>query len=113
MKHAKLKFRKRFCVSVRNLRSQAATMTLPPGKSEGGKDNHHGGADQWLYVISGRGTAIVNEKRIALTPRSILLIERGENHEIRNTGKTELLTLSVYVPPAYKQNGDPLPAGSP
>jgi len=88
-------------------------MTLPPGKSEGGEDNHHGGADQWLYVISGRGIAIVDGKRIVLSPQTILLIERGENHEIRNTGKGELRTLSVYVPPAYKQTGDPLPAGSP
>jgi mannose-6-phosphate isomerase-like protein (cupin superfamily) len=29
----------------------------------------------------------------------LLLVERGETHEIRNTGSVPLQTLSVYVPP--------------
>jgi mannose-6-phosphate isomerase-like protein (cupin superfamily) len=39
------------------------------------------------------------------------LIERGVKHEIRNTGRTPLKTLNVYVPPAYKKSGDELPRG--
>jgi hypothetical protein len=43
----------------------------------------------------------------------LLLIERGDMHEIRNTGRGPLRTLNVYVPPAYTEQGEELPAGSP
>jgi mannose-6-phosphate isomerase-like protein (cupin superfamily) len=46
-------------------------------------------------------------KRYLLRTGTLVLIERGETHEIRNTGKRKLRTLSVYVPPAYRKNGDP------
>jgi hypothetical protein len=44
---------------------------------------------------------------------TLLLIERGDTHEIRNTGTTPLKTLNFYVPPAYNSEGDELPAGKP
>lgn len=94
-----------------NARSQGATMTLPPGDSEGGPDNRHRGADQWLFVQSGSGLAIVNGTRVRLGPGSLVLIERGDRHEIRNTGGTPLKTLNIYVPPAYTDDGDELPRG--
>ena len=86
-------------------------MTLGPGDSEGGPDNRHRGADQWLFVLSGTGLAIVNGRRVKLKTGSLVLIERGDRHEIRNTGRTPLKTLNVYVPPAYSKAGDELPAG--
>jgi mannose-6-phosphate isomerase-like protein (cupin superfamily) len=42
---------------------------------------------------------------------TLLLIERGERHEIRNTGRAPLRTLNVYVPPAYRKDGNELPRG--
>jgi mannose-6-phosphate isomerase-like protein (cupin superfamily) len=111
MKRATLRFGEGFHVVVGNRRSQAATMTLPPGDCEGGADNRHRGADQWLFVQAGAGVAIVNGRRITLTRGSLLLIERGDRHEIRNTGRTPLKTLNVYVPPAYTKSGDELPRG--
>ena len=44
---------------------------------------------------------------------SLILIERGDTHEIRATGESTLRTLNVYVPPAYKNDGTPLSAGKP
>jgi hypothetical protein len=41
----------------------------------------------------------------------MLLIEAGDTHEIRNTGRSLLKTPSVYVPPAYTKSGDELPRG--
>ena len=111
MQHQKLRFGKGFHVAIGNRRSQGAQMTLPPGASEGGDDNRHRGADQWLFVVSGRGSATVAGNRVLLVPGTLLLIERGETHEIRNTGRTPLKTVSIYVPPAYTSNGDELPAG--
>jgi mannose-6-phosphate isomerase-like protein (cupin superfamily) len=113
MKQAHLRFGKGFHVVVGNARSQAAQMVMTPGETEGGPDNRHGGADQWLFVISGSGVAIVNRKRLPLRAGSLVLIERGDTHEIRNIGRTKLKTLNIYVPPAYTADGDELAAGKP
>jgi mannose-6-phosphate isomerase-like protein (cupin superfamily) len=42
---------------------------------------------------------------------TLLLISRGDKHEIRSTGTEPLRTLNVYVPPAYTDGGEELPAG--
>jgi mannose-6-phosphate isomerase-like protein (cupin superfamily) len=111
MQKTSVRFGKGFKVAIGNRRSQSATMTLNPGKNEGGPDNRHRGADQWLFVEAGTGVAVVNGGRVRLRPGSLILIERGDKHEIRNTGRTPLKTLNIYVPPAYTQDGDELPAG--
>jgi mannose-6-phosphate isomerase-like protein (cupin superfamily) len=66
MPQKQLAFGKGFRVSLRNARAQAATMVLAPGDAEGGPDNRHRGADQWLYVLSGKGRATVNGRRHSL-----------------------------------------------
>jgi mannose-6-phosphate isomerase-like protein (cupin superfamily) len=106
-----LRFGQGFRVSIGNRRSQAATMTLAPGDCEGGPDNRHRGADQWMFVESGTGLAVVNRRRHALRAGSLVLIERGDVHEIRNTGRRPLRTVNIYVPPAYTAAGDELPRG--
>jgi mannose-6-phosphate isomerase-like protein (cupin superfamily) len=111
MKRKTLRFGKGFRVSIGNRRAQAAEMVIEPGDSEGGPDNRHRGADQWLFVLAGRGAATVNGRRVALREGTLLLIEKGDTHEIRNTGRTALETLSIYVPPAYTKSGDELPRG--
>jgi mannose-6-phosphate isomerase-like protein (cupin superfamily) len=111
MKRKHLRFGKGFRVALGNARSQAAEMVIEPGGSEGGGSNRHRGADQWLFVVAGRGTARVNRKRYALRAGSLLLIEQGDEHTIVNDGKTLLRTLNFYVPPAYAKNGDELPRG--
>jgi mannose-6-phosphate isomerase-like protein (cupin superfamily) len=113
MKRRTLRFGKGFNVVFGNARSQAAQMVLEPGKAEGSSRNRHAGADQWLFVVSGSGMAKVNDRRYALRPSTLLLIEHGDRHEIRNTGRQLLKTLNVYVPPAYTAKGDELPAGRP
>ena len=113
MQHKKLKFGEGFRVAFCNAHAQAAEMVIPPGDSEGGAKNRHRGADQWLFVLSGPGVALIEGGRYALGKGVLVLIERGEQHEIRNTGTTPLRTLNVYVPPAYGADGDPLPRGKP
>jgi mannose-6-phosphate isomerase-like protein (cupin superfamily) len=112
MKQKKLRFGEGFRVLRGNKASQAAEMVLAPGDAEGGADNRHRGADQWLFVLSGSGEAIVNGRRHKLGAGSLVFIERREKHQVKNTGRTLLRTLNFYVPPAYKKNGDPLPRGA-
>ena len=111
MKHKRLRFGEGFRVHFGNRRGQAAEMVIPPGDAEGDPKNKHRGADQWLFVLSGQASALVNGRRYKLGPGSLMLIEHGDRHEIRNTGRTLLKTLNLYTPPAYKKNGDPLPRG--
>lgn len=111
MKRKNLRLESGFRVVLGNHDSQAAEMVLPPGDAEGSPQNRHHGADQWLYVLSGTGVAKVNSKRYSLKEGSLMLIERGDEHEIRNTGRDMLRTLNIYVPPAYSGDGEELPRG--
>lgn len=102
--------RAEFAVLARTRSSQAATMTLAPGKESSEQSaNEHAWAEQWLYVVSGAGTARVGRRTVRLRAGSLLLIERREPHVIR-AGRARLVTFNVYVPPAYTEDGDPLPA---
>jgi mannose-6-phosphate isomerase-like protein (cupin superfamily) len=111
MKSDQLSFRPGFRLSVGNVRSQAAVMVLSVGGKEGGPDNFHRGADQWLFVVEGTGAAIINGRKASLKPGTIVLIEAGDRHEIRNTGRSLLKTVSVYAPPAYRNEETELAAG--
>jgi mannose-6-phosphate isomerase-like protein (cupin superfamily) len=111
MKRKKLRLNEGFRMALANQRAQAAEMVLAPGDSEGGPTNRHRGSDQWLYVLSGTGSATINKQRYPLRRDTLILIERGDTHEIRNTGRSPLRTINVYVPPAYRKDGKPLPRG--
>jgi mannose-6-phosphate isomerase-like protein (cupin superfamily) len=105
MKSDQLSFRPGFRLSVGNARSQAAVMVLAAGSTEGGADNLH------RFVVEGTGTAIINGQQTRLKPGTMVLIEAGDRHEVRNTGRTLLKTVSVYSPPAYRDEETELPAG--
>lgn len=102
-----------FRVALSHRGVQTAEMVIAPGDSEGGPENFHRHSDQWLFVLGGTGLAIVEGKRRQLRNGSLLLIESGERHEIRNTGRRLLITLNIYSPPAYSQKGTLLMAGKP
>jgi len=97
--------------AIRTHLARAAEMVIKPGESEGGPDNKHRGADQLLFVIEGVGEAHINGHKRHLSFGTLLLIERGDMHEILNTGSVPLRTLNFYAPPAFKTNGARLPRG--
>lgn len=111
MKLRRLRLRKGFRVHPGNARSQCAEMVIAPGDAEGDPRNRHRGADQWLFVIAGNGSALIKKRRHKLLAGSLLFIPGGERHEIKNTGRTLLKTINFYVPPAYNRRGDPLSRG--
>lgn len=113
MKRKTLRFGKGFRLALRNKHAQAAEMVLAPGDKEGSTENYHRGSDQWLFVVNGEGIAIVNRRKYRLRAGVLMVIERGDTHEIRATGSTPLRTLNLYVPPAYRDEDTPLPAGKP
>jgi mannose-6-phosphate isomerase-like protein (cupin superfamily) len=108
MRRDSLRIGRGFRVSIGNDRAQAAQMLIPPGGHEGGADNRHRSADQWLCVVSGVSQAIVNGERYPLRVGSLILVERGDRHGIRCTGRADLKSESIYLPPAYSQDGQEL-----
>ncbi len=116
MQNKTLRFDEGFRVAFNVRQVQAAEMVLPPGGREGGPDNRHRGADQWLFVVSGRGVARVEDgsgqrREVALEAGSLLVIEHGECHEVDNTGDGLLKTLNIYHPPAFDADGEPIGPG--
>jgi len=101
MQRHEFEFAPGFRVVLGNEHAQAAEMVIERGETIGGPDNRHEGSDQWLLVTAGRGMAVIEGAETELRPGTLLLIERGEGHEIRSTGETRLETINFYVPPAY------------
>jgi mannose-6-phosphate isomerase-like protein (cupin superfamily) len=101
--------RRAFAVLHRTRTSQAATMSLAPGAASSERSaNEHAWAEQWLYVVSGTGTARIANRTIRLRAGALLLIERREPHVIRAGARSRLVTVNIYVPPAYSPDGEPL-----
>ena len=116
MRHATLRFEPGFRVAFEVRQVQAAEMVIAPGDSEGGPDNRHRGADQWLFVVGGRGSAKVYDgqgapRDVPLSTGTLLVIEQGERHEVRNDGDAPLKTLNLYYPPAFDAEGNPVGPG--
>lgn len=108
MKKTTVSYAAGFHVLTGDDHSQAASMVIAPGEKEGSADNRHSGADQWLYVESGVGEATVNGQIYELKGGTLVLIQRGDRHEIRNVGQSDLRTLNFYIPPAYTTDGEEL-----
>ena len=108
MKHVNVaKNRSHFKVITDGASSQAAMMALKPGDSTSDHpENEHPKAEQWVFVISGTGRAKSTSRSIPLEQGSLLLIEKNEAHQITNTGKSPLVTLNFYAPPAYTPDGE-------
>jgi mannose-6-phosphate isomerase-like protein (cupin superfamily) len=109
MKHVHTRRRRRglFNLILDSGDAQAAMMVLRPGRSSSdAPENEHPRSEQWLYVVSGAGRATTGKRRVALREGSLLLIEKDEPHQLRCTGRKPLVTLNLYVPPAYTSGGD-------
>jgi mannose-6-phosphate isomerase-like protein (cupin superfamily) len=108
MKHVKIKAKRaEFKVLADGGSSQAALMVLAPGEATGDRPlNEHPAAEQWLYVVSGTGRAKSGGRGVRLGEGSLLLVQKGERHQVTNTGRSPLVTLNVYAPPAYTKDGE-------
>ena len=101
------KYRAMFDLLTATRSAQAAMMTLRPGQSTSDEpENEHPRAEQWLFVVRGTGRAVVGGRRVMLKAGSLLLIEKGEPHQVTNTGRKPLVTLNLYCPPAYTAGGE-------
>lgn len=97
MKKKKIAPKEGWEVILETKRAKAATMILAPSDSTGGPDNRHPDSDQWLFVLSGSGEAIVEGEKSSLEKNMLLVVEANEAHEIKNTGNGDLVTLNIYA----------------
>ena len=72
----------------------------PPGTQA--SNHHHEGAEHFMYVLAGRGTAYANETPIAVREGDLIHYEDGERHYLRSEGAEEMAFVEYFVPGRYK-----------
>lgn len=55
-------------------------------------------ADELYYILKGNGTAEVNSKASSVEPGDLVIIRKGEEQRITNTGETDLVFLCICQP---------------
>ena len=79
--------------------SQVVVMSLNP-KEDIGMEVHKK-YDQILVNVSGKGTCILNKKKLKFDENSMAYVPKGTWHNFINTGKTRLKLFTIYSPPNH------------
>jgi mannose-6-phosphate isomerase-like protein (cupin superfamily) len=78
---------------------QVVVMTIPPGGEIG--DEVHPETDQVLAFIDGRGEAVLDGHRSAVTANDLVFVRAGTRHNFLNTGDGPLRLVTIYAPPEH------------
>ena len=62
----------------------------------------HEGGEEAMFIISGKGTLVVENEERELGPGMAIYMPPGVEHSILNTGEGELKLVWVYSPPLPK-----------
>ncbi|MDP1026725.1 cupin domain-containing protein [Sphingomonas sp. KR1UV-12] len=81
----------------RDAKVQIVLMSIPAGE-EIGMETHP--ADQTTFFVSGEARVVINGHSTKATPNHLIVVPKGSEHNIVNTGSGELKLFSVYAPPA-------------
>jgi len=72
--------------------------SLKPG---GYSPRHQHPFEHLIYVLEGRGLAVGGEGETPLVPGNVMLVEPGEEHQLKNDGDTDFCFLCL-VPRDYE-----------
>jgi quercetin dioxygenase-like cupin family protein len=72
----------------------------PPGTEA--SNHHHEGAEHFMYVLKGRGTAYANESPLPVKKGDLIYYGDRERHYLRSEGDTEMAFVEFFVPGEYK-----------
>jgi quercetin dioxygenase-like cupin family protein len=75
-------------------------IVYPPGTQA--SNHHHVGAEHFMYVLKGRGTAYANEKPIPVREGDLICYDDRERHYLRSEGTEEMVFVEFFVPGVYK-----------
>ena len=79
--------------------SQLVVMSLKPGEDIG-MEVHD--LDQFIRVEQGTGKAVVDGVEHDIAAEFAVVIPQGTQHNIINTGNTEMKLYTIYSPPEHK-----------
>jgi quercetin dioxygenase-like cupin family protein len=72
----------------------------PPGAVAA--NHHHEGAEHFMYVTKGRGTAWANESPFPVKKGDLIHYADRERHYLRSEGDEEMVFVEFFVPGEYK-----------
>ena len=72
----------------------------PPGTEAA--NHHHEGAEHFMYVTNGRGTAFANESPLPVRKGDLIHYADRERHYLRNDGVEDMIFVEFFVPGEYK-----------
>ena len=72
----------------------------PPGTQA--SNHHHEGAEHFMYVLKGKGTAYANESPIPVRKGDLIYYGDRERHYLRSEGSEEMAFVEFFVPGEYK-----------
>ena len=72
----------------------------PPGTEA--SNHHHEGAEHFMYVTRGRGTAWANEKPFPVKKGDLICYADRERHYLRSEGEQDMVFVEFFVPGEYK-----------
>lgn len=96
-------YRKVIYTSPEDSSSNVQVVLMNLEKGEDIEMEVHGDTTQIIYIVQGNGIALVDGKRKILRPGSMLIIEEGSKHYVKNTGKIPLKLHTVYSPAEHKR----------
>lgn len=83
--------------------NQIAVMSIPPHDGVGPEVHNY--ASQFVFIVRGKGTIIINGAFQQIKPGDAINIAAGFSHEIRNADEKEPLKFySVYSHPQHPEN---------
>jgi len=79
--------------------TQLVVMSLKPGEEIGLETHNH--VDQFFRVDKGNGEVIIDGKTSQITDGFAVIVPAGSEHNIVNTGETDLQLYTLYSPPNH------------
>jgi mannose-6-phosphate isomerase-like protein (cupin superfamily) len=80
-------------------KSQLVVMSIPAGEDIGSEI--HPNTDQILFIVEGKGKAVVNGKTTEVEENAAVFVPAGAKHNLVNHGRKELKLFTVYSPPEH------------
>lgn len=79
--------------------SQLVLMSLNPGEEIGMET--HDNVDQFFRIDEGAGEVTIDGEKTVISDGSAVIVPAGSQHNVINTGTTDLKLYTVYSPPNH------------
>ncbi|HRH26941.1 MAG TPA: cupin domain-containing protein [Parcubacteria group bacterium] len=80
--------------------SQLVLMSLLPGEEIGSEV--HPDNDQFFRFEAGTGKVVINETEYEVSDGDAVIVPKGAQHNVINTGQNSLKMYTIYMPPHHK-----------